>query len=133
VLRPLNDSPDLKENSMRRLVLLTGFVLLSLSGCSSNNTGKIVGTWELTGGRPPGAREIWEFTAAGKVSVQMSIGARNKSLTGTYSLGSGDTVQLHFTEAVGGSKHHAQSMQIKGDELTMSDLDGTKSTFKRAK
>jgi hypothetical protein len=77
---------------MRRLVLLTGCVVLSLQGCSSNNTGKIVGKWELTGGRPPGASEIWEFTADGKVSVKMSIGARNKSLKGTYTLGSGDTV-----------------------------------------
>jgi uncharacterized protein (TIGR03066 family) len=123
-----------KENSMRRLgLVVAGCVLLSLPGCSSNNTGKIVGKWELTGGRPPGASEIWEFTADGKVSVKMSIGVRNKSLNGTYTLGSGDTVELHFDEVFGGSNHHSQTMQIKGDELTMSETNNTKATFKKVK
>ncbi len=119
---------------MRALgLVVAGFLLLPLAGCSSNNTGKIVGKWELTGGRPPGATEIWEFTADGKVSVKMSIGARNKSLKGTYTLGSGDSVQLHFDEEIGGSKDHGQTVQIKGDELTMIDPDGTKATFKKVK
>src|SRR5262249_51646082 len=48
-------------------------------------------------------------------------------------LGSGDTVELHLDEEFGGSKHHAMAMQIKGDELTMSDPDGTKATFKKMK
>jgi hypothetical protein len=63
----------------------------------------------------------------------MAIGARSKALKGTYTLGSGDTVDLHFDEEFGGTKHHSQSMQIKGDELTMSDPDGTKATFKKVK
>jgi uncharacterized protein (TIGR03066 family) len=119
---------------MRRFGLfVTAGVLLLLSGCSSNNTGKIVGKWEMTSGRPPGASESWEFTADGKVSVNMSIGARHKLLKGTYTLGSGDTVDLHLDEEFGGSKHHSMAMQIKGEELTMSDPDGTKATFKKVK
>jgi uncharacterized protein (TIGR03066 family) len=95
--------------------------------------GKMFGKWQMTSGRPPGASEIWEFTANGKFSVKMSIGVRKKLLKGTYELGSGDTMELHFNEKFGGSKDHSQIIQIKGDELTMSDPNGTKATFKKVK
>jgi uncharacterized protein (TIGR03066 family) len=95
--------------------------------------GKLVGKWEVTSGRPSGASEIWEFTADGKFSVRMLIGTRKKLLKGTYTLGSGDTVKLHLDEEFGGSKQHSVAMQIKGQELTMSDPDDTKATFKKVK
>jgi hypothetical protein len=63
----------------------------------------------------------------------MSIGTRKKLLKGTYKLPSGETMELHFDEEFGGSKDHSQIIQIKGDELTMSDSDGTKATFKKVK
>jgi hypothetical protein len=63
----------------------------------------------------------------------MSIGTRKKMLKGTYKLGSADTTELHLDEEFGGSKVHSQIIQIKGDELTMSDPDGTKATFKKVK
>jgi uncharacterized protein (TIGR03066 family) len=114
-------------------LIVTGCALFVLSGCSSNNTGKIVGKWEMVSGRPAGASEKWGFTSDRKVSVKMSIGARNNLLTGTYTLGSGDTVELHLDQEFGGSKHHAIAMHIQGKELTMSDPDGTKATFKKVK
>jgi uncharacterized protein (TIGR03066 family) len=119
---------------MRALALVgTWCILFSLAGCSSNNTGKILGKWQMTGGRPPGANELWEFTADAKVSATLEIGARRKILKGTYTLGSGDTVNLHLDEEFGGRKDHSLTMEIKGDELTMVDSDGTKATFKKVK
>jgi uncharacterized protein (TIGR03066 family) len=111
-------------------------VLLAVPACSFNR-GKIVGKWESTGGSVPmpgGAKMIMEFTSGGKMSMTISAGIVNKTITGKYSLGMFNSVTLYdLSEALSGRTKHVEQVKITGDELKMTDSDGKFMTFKRVK
>jgi hypothetical protein len=109
--------------------------VLFLTGCSSNNKGKIEGTkWSsnattIKGKSVPAGAAALEFAADGKLVYQLGL-AR---LTGTYSLGGGDTVTLHLDQEVSGRKTHVEKISISDNTLTMRDSDGTTVTFSKVK
>ena len=111
-------------------------VLLAVPACSFNR-GKIVGKWESTGGSqtlPAGAKMFLEFTADGKMSMTISAGFVNKTITGKYSLGMFNSVTLYdLSEALSGRKKHVEQVSVTGDQLKMTDSDGKFMTFKRVK
>ncbi len=116
-----------------RLVLLTA--LLLTFGCKSNNKGKIEGTkWSSVAstvkGRsvPAGALQL-EFRSDGNLVYR----AGSQSYTGTYSLGTGDTVTLNLNQELAGRKTHVEKVVIRGDYLTMIDSDGTELSFEKMK
>ncbi len=51
------------------------------------------------------------------------------SLKGTYSLGMGDIVTLHFEQEFSGRKDHSERVSIDSGTLTMTDSDGTAIKF----
>ena len=109
--------------------------LLLACGCSSSNKGKIEGTkWSSKAATvqgkavPAGALQL-DFQSDGKLVYK--IGAENH--TGTYSLGMGPTVTLNFDTELSGRKTHAEKIVINGDELTMTDSDGTQLPFQKVK
>jgi uncharacterized protein (TIGR03066 family) len=119
---------------------------LALAGClllapvpepKSNNEGKIVGKWESTGGSvplPADAKMVLEFTKDGGMSMTISAGIFNKTITGKYKLNKGDAVELYdLSEALSGKTKHTETITIVKDELTMKDSDGKDMTFKRVK
>jgi uncharacterized protein (TIGR03066 family) len=118
-----------------RLVAVA-LVLLAVPACSFNR-GKIVGTWESTGGSqslPPGAKMTLEFTKDGKMSMTISAGIVNKTITGKYSLGMFNSVTLYdLSEALSGRTKHVEQVSVTGDQLKMTDSDGKFMTFKRVK
>ncbi|HEX4611980.1 MAG TPA: hypothetical protein VH092_27535 [Urbifossiella sp.] len=88
----------------RPVAVAVVFVAALAAGCSSNNTGKIVGKWKATAAEigdariPAGAdvAVVYEFTADGRFSVAAVanlFGKReSKSVTnGKYRLGMGNT------------------------------------------
>lgn len=111
-------------------------LLVTVAGCSSNNKGKIEGTkWSCQAGTvkgnpiPAGAVRL-EFSKDGKVTYVIGP----KTVTGTYSLGSGDNVTFNFDQALSdGKKKAMDKIQINGDTMTMSDPDGTTLTFNKVK
>ncbi len=111
-------------------------VLLAVPACSMNR-GKIVGKWESTGGSvalPAGAKMIMEFTSGGKMTMTISAGFVNKTITGKYSLGMFNSVTLYdLSEALSGRTKHVEQVSISGDQLKMTDSDGKYMTFKRMK
>jgi hypothetical protein len=115
-------------------LVIVSLGLLFVSGCGSNNTGKIEGKWTseattLKGQAIPAGLLQLEFRKDGTMTYQTGP----LSHTGTYSLGSGDTVTFHFKEALEGQKDHQEKVTISGDKLTMTDSDGTQLTFKKVK
>jgi hypothetical protein len=115
-------------------VLLFSFALFTM-GCGSSNQGKIEGTkWSSMAttvkGRalPAGVLRL-EFASDGKLVYQ--IGPQR--VTGTYSVGSGDTVTLNLDQALSGTKVHQEKVVISGNKLTMTDSDGTSLTFEKVK
>ncbi len=109
--------------------------LLGATGCNSNNKGKIEGTrWTSQAGVvkglnvPAGLLEL-DFRATGGLVYR----AGPKTMTGTYSLGWGDTVTLKLDEPLAGRKNHAEKVVVNGDYLTMTDTDGTTMTFERVR
>jgi hypothetical protein len=109
--------------------------LLFVDTTKSNNKGKIEGTkWTslattVKGSAIPADALKLEFSKDGKLIYK----AGPKTLTGTYSLGMADTVTLKFTEELAGRKDHDETIKIVGDQLTMTDSDGTAVTFKKVK
>jgi uncharacterized protein (TIGR03066 family) len=118
-----------------RLAVIALLVVV-VPACSSNR-GKIVGKWESTGGSVPmpgGAKMILEFTSGGKMSMTISAGFVNKTITGKYSLGMFNNVTLYdLSEALSGRTKHVEQVTITGDELKMKDSDGKFMTFRRMK
>jgi uncharacterized protein (TIGR03066 family) len=113
--------------------IVVGVLLLSATGCS-NNKGKIVGKWQAVSGYNigPGVNFVMEFAADGKFSMTVSANGQGGTITGTYSLGAGDTVYLkNLSMPVSGSTNHSETITIKGDQLIMKDGDGKSVTFKR--
>jgi hypothetical protein len=118
------------------IALLPFIVLvLGVTGCSSNNKGKIEGTkWSsnptTVKGQPiPAGALRLEFTTDGKLTYV----AGPMTFTGTYSLGGGDTVTFHLTQDLAGRKTHAEKISISGTTLTMTDSDGTSLSFSQVK
>jgi hypothetical protein len=120
-----------------RLAPVTRAVLavacLALAGCSSNNKGKIEGTkWsclaQIVEGKqvPEGFLKV-EFGSNGKLVYE----AGPNRFTGTYTLGSGDRVNLHLDQELAGRKSHHQTVKINGNELEMIDWNGTAAKFKK--
>ena len=114
-----------------RLALVA--VTILTCGCLSNNKGQIEGTkWTSLAGTikgnptPPGAMEV-EFMNDGTLHATRGM----RQLTGTYSLGTGDSVVLNLGEELNGRKQHAEMIAINGDRLTMTDSDGTMITFSK--
>lgn len=121
-----------------------------LAGCSSNNKGKIEGTkWisEATTIKvkdkdkdkdeniPAGAGEL-EFRSDGGLTYKIDKKSKEdkletKTAQGTYSLGIGDTVMFNFNKELEGRKTHSETIVIVGDQLKLTDSDGTTIPFKR--
>jgi hypothetical protein len=122
------------------IVLKAGLVLavLALCGCSSNNTGKIEGTrWSLQpmsfqGKDLPAGTLQLEFGRDGSLVYK----AATTTMTGTYSLGTGDYVTFYLDQDVQGRKNRvvtSQKIAIDGDTLTMTDADGSRGIFTKVK
>jgi hypothetical protein len=116
-----------------RLALLA--CILFACGCKSNNEGKIEGTkWSsissyVKGIHCPAGTLRLEFTTDGKLVYK----AGPVTYTGKYSLGMGDTVTLHLDRDLAGRKNHAEKVTISGNQLSMTDSDGTSMTFNKVK
>jgi hypothetical protein len=119
-----------------RLILL--LLILFVSGCSSNtassNKGKIEGTkWRsepvtLNGEDLPAGALQMEFQSDGGLVYQNGL----QKVTGTYTLGAGDTVIFQLDEELGGRKKHKEKITITGDKLTLTDSNGVSVTFDKA-
>jgi hypothetical protein len=134
---------------MHRLLTasLLAVVVLSTAGCSSNNTGKIVGKWKATavngagaidgqlGGLPDDSGMYFEFTADGKFHAYgMVAGQRMDVSSATYSLGSGDTVNLsNLSPPQNGKTRSRETVTINGDTMTIKGEGGKSLTFTRVK
>src|SRR5262249_60759149 len=125
-----------EEGLVRPVQLVQGAVLLALLcsvGCSSNNKGKIEGTkWTSVAATIQGKQR-----AEGELTLE--VGDNNKvvykvgprTVTGTYSLGSGDKVTLNLDKELGARKEHAVKIRVEGDTLQMKEMEGTEITFKK--
>lgn len=115
------------------------FAALAATGCSSNNTGKIVGKWKATNlDTPmplPGGAEVavvFEFTADNKFSAYglATIAGNTKRFdqgSGTYRLGMGDTVYLeNLNPPQNGKAKSRESVSINGDTMTIRGESGKK-------
>ena len=120
---------------MRSLLLTLSVVLLAglVTGCSSsNNKGKLEGTrWRsdaVKDGKttiPIGAKEL-EFRMDGTLTFAES----GQSSTGSYALGSGDSVTLKLKKPVG--KSPVKKIFVDGNKLILTKEDGTEDTFIKA-
>jgi uncharacterized protein YndB with AHSA1/START domain len=115
------------------LCLAFAVLLLFAFGCSSSNKGKIEGTkWTSLAttvkgeSLPAGARYL-EFTKDSK----MVYTTGTQPHTGTYSLGLGPAVTFNLEKEVDGRKVHPEKIVIDGDQLTLTESDGTQVTFQR--
>jgi uncharacterized protein YndB with AHSA1/START domain len=113
--------------------LVFAVLLLFAFGCSSSNKGKIEGTkWTSLAATvkgeslAAGARYL-EFTKDSKMVY--TTGAQPH--TGTYSLGLGPAVTFNLEKEVDGRKVHPEKIVIDGDQLTLTESDGTQVTFQR--
>jgi hypothetical protein len=118
--------------SIRGLLVLIAVALVA--GCSANK-GKIEGTkWtsEATTMKgqpiPAGALDL-DFRSDGSLVYRAGL----QTYTGTYTLGTADTVVLNLDQPIAGLKTHAEKISIDGERLTMTDSDGSKLTFVKAK
>ena len=107
--------------------------LLLAAGCSSSNKGKIEGTkWTSLAatmkGQPLPAG-ILQLTFGKDGSVVYKAGPQ--TFTGTYSLGMGSNVTLNLNQDLAGRKKHVEKVTISGNQLTMTDSDGTQLTFQQ--
>lgn len=121
-----------------RSVPTTALLALALfaTGCASKNKGKIEGTkWAsqattLKGQALPAGVLKLDFSSDGKLVYS----AGPTTFTGTYTLGTGNTVTFHLDQDLAGKgKTHAEKVSIVGDNLTMTDSDGTSMTFDKVK
>jgi hypothetical protein len=123
--------------------LLVVVPLLCLTGCTSENKGKIEGTkWRSEAGNvfaknsnplngktvflPAGYMEL-DFHQDGSLFYIIA----GKLHSGTYALGLGNIVVLHLDEPVAGLKMHSEKITIEGRRLTMTDTDGTSLKFQK--
>lgn len=121
----------MKAASVLRLLPLAAILLVC--GCGSNNKGKIEGTkWSSTASAikgkslPAGALRL-DFGSDGHLVYSAGF----IRMTGTYTLGTGDYVTMHLDQPLQGRKDHTERMVIQGDQLTMTDSDGTQIMFQK--
>jgi len=143
-----------------RLVFVLAILCPALlaTGCSSNNTGKIVGKWKMVSGKGMEAQKatmdslkayvFMEFKPDNTVSIGvessdpafqkiLAAGAEKTNMTGKYKLKSGNTVEMYDMPKQNGTgffqgKDRAQTdIKIEGTKMTMTDPDG--STFQLEK
>jgi hypothetical protein len=113
------------------LALVLVVLACGVSGCSSNNKGKIEGTkWSSDatvskGQQLPAGVLSLEFTSDGKLVYH----AGPQTFSGTYSLGAGDIVTMNLDQELSGSKVHQEKIVIAGNKLTMIDSSGLSLTF----
>jgi hypothetical protein len=119
--------------SISALHLVLAALILVSTGCSSNK-GKIEGTkWSsqaavLKGVNAPAGLLKLEFGKDGKLVYR----AGAQTFTGKYSLGMGPNVTLNLDQDLAGRKVHVEKVTISGNQLTMTDSDGTQITFDKA-
>jgi hypothetical protein len=123
-------------NPIRWLAILPLVAMvLFLTGCGSNNKGKIEGTkWSsnpttVKGKAFPAGALGLEFAADGKLVYQVDL-AR---LTGTYSLRGGDTITIYMDQELAGKKKFVEKISITDDTLTMRGPGGNPVTFYKVK
>jgi hypothetical protein len=121
----------MRRTHLPRLALAA--LLLWSLGCSSSNKGRIEGTkWTSLAATvkgealPAGARSL-EFRKDGKMVYTVG----SQPCNGTYALGLGPTVTFNLENEVDGRKIHPQKIVLDGDQLTMTDPDGSAVTFQR--
>jgi cold shock CspA family protein len=108
-------------------VLIVSTVLFVI-GCGSSNKGKLEGTmWGATSGF-----SFIEFTRGGKITY--IVGAQK--YTGTYTLGSGDSITFNLDQDMDGKKVHKVRASLAKDEdagelLTVSFEGGQQVQFGR--
>lgn len=140
----LRDKPySMGEMMMRpiQVLRLLGLVVLAgAAGCSSDNVGKLEGTsWRCdqstvqiqSGGKSqsvnvPEGFLMLEFRGDG--SMVYGVGGQN--YTGKYSLGPGKTVTFHLDRPLAGRNSHIESIEVDGEKMTVSDMDGTSIRFR---
>lgn len=142
---------------MRSTVRLTAtlavaVIALAFTGCSSNNTGKIVGKWKMVSGssseletlKKMGLTMAWEFKADGTFATSVvslnddkgggtGLADTSKMPRGKYNLGFGNTVNFTDDTATGKDKRMTTNITIDGDNMTMKDPDGTTMQLVRVK
>lgn len=112
---------------------LAALIILS-AGCSSNKS-KIEGTkWSsqaavVKGVNAPAGALSLDFAKDGSLVYR----AGPQTFTGKYSLGMGSNVTLKFEQDLAGRKVHVEKISIGGDQLTMTDSDGTQVTFNKVR
>lgn len=147
-----------------RLVVLVALAGLSvtLAGCSSNNTGKIVGKWKFVSGKgfdeqkaeleKMKAYVFMDFKADNTITVgvESSDPDMQKLLTtlagdkvtqsGKYKLRSGDKIEVYDMPKTADGKGPFQgkdkgqtNCKIDGDKMTMTDPDGASFQLERVK
>jgi hypothetical protein len=125
----------------RRLVgLAVVVVALAVAGCESSNKGKIEGTkWSsnegtIRGQKLSSGKITLEFYKDGKLDFSGTDPYGNRKVfTGHYTFGMGDIVVLNMDQELAGMKTHAERVNVKNGELTMTDSDGTQLVFSRLK
>jgi hypothetical protein len=121
----------MKSRWLTNLSLL--LLIMLMTGCSSKNKGKIEGTtWSsqatsVKGTPIPEGFVKLVFGADGSLTYRMGP----LTYKGKYSLGMGDNVTMTFDQELEGKKTHVEKISINGDQLTMTDSDGTQVQFKK--
>ncbi len=110
---------------------LFAVVLFGVAGCGAKPKDQIVGKWEAAEADPKkGGGMTVEFKKEG--DVVMSVGAMN--ISGKYKFPQDDVVEIEI-EKLGKKDAKKMKVDIKGDELTTTEVDGKKEVtkFKKAK
>ena len=111
-----------------RLAAVT--LALVAAGCSSNNTGKIVGRWRADIADvpigPDGPTDVvWEFTEDGTFTVSRVISGREPPITervasGRYMLGLNDNVSFtNLDPPLEGKSRSSERVVVNGDTMTV--------------
>ena len=112
-----------------RVLLL--FALVAAVGCESENRGKVEGKRWRSGaatvkGQPvPDGAMMIDFRQNGKLVFR----AGNQFIDGSYRLGFGRTIHITLDRPIAGRRQHDETIEVRGDRLTMTDSDGTSLTF----
>ncbi len=140
------------------VVAVCGLALL-LSGCGSNNKGKIEGKWKMISSsqknadfdqlQAVGVTMAFDFKADGTFAVEFvplddkpeskmaaqiaGTGLAGKEVSGKYTLAGGDKVNFSGAKDIFKGKAATSNVTINGDSMTMKDPDGTTLQLTRVK